>query len=227
MTGRNTSQCDFVDRLEDEWRKKLFNFSMLPLAVGARLQRAAFYIESHIARLAAMCGLNSREFMALSALWRSGPPFALNPMQLLEEYFVPAATLTRQLDRLAALGLVERKPDPDDRRAILVRLTRRGYKLVDATMHRHTANQPEFKALEQLSTRELETLNGLLRKTLLLFERQASLRSARPRTNRYKVTTPPKPKLKVHQPAGRLTHRGAGRQAKAPGSRSRNERTPA
>src|SRR5579885_2132729 len=136
MTGRNTSQCDFVDRLEDEWRKKLFNFSMLPLAVGARLQRAAFYIESHIARLAASCGLNSREFMAISALWRSGPPFALNPMQLLEEYFVPAATLTRQLDRLEQIGLVERRPDLQDRRAVLVELTAKGHKLVDHAMRR-------------------------------------------------------------------------------------------
>jgi DNA-binding MarR family transcriptional regulator len=189
MEKETSLQTDFVGRLEEEWRKKRFGFSTVPLAVAARLQRAAFYFQGHIGRLAASCGLNSREFMAISALWRSGPPFALNPIQLLEEYFIPAATLTRQLDRLSALGLVERKVDPSDRRAVLVQLTPRGYKLVDDAMRHDSMKQPEFKALEQWSSREMDTLNRLLRKMLLLFEQQTSLRSARPRVRRRRKIT--------------------------------------
>ena len=44
--------ADFVDRLEQEWEKKHFKFSSLPLAICARVQRAAYYFETHIARLA-------------------------------------------------------------------------------------------------------------------------------------------------------------------------------
>ncbi len=186
MAKSSSARTDFVDRLEEQWRKKRFDFSTLPLAISARVQRAASYFQAQIGRVAASRGLNVREFMALTALWRSGPPFALNPMQMLEEYFIPAATLTRQLDRLTALGLVKRTLDPHDRRAVLVRLTPKGHKLVEDAMHRHTANQPEFEALEQLNGSELETLNRLLRKVLLRFEGQTTLRSARPRSPRQK-----------------------------------------
>ena len=180
-------RTDFVDRIERQWRKKRFNFSIMPLAIGARMQRAAFYFQAQIGRLAATCELNPREFLVLTALWRSGPPFALHPMHLIEEYFLPAATLTRQLDRLTALGLVRRTVDPEDRRAILVQLTPGGQKLVDEAVRHHTIDQPEFKALEQLTDRELDTLNRLLRKVLLQFEQQTTLRSARQRARRHKV----------------------------------------
>lgn len=189
MEKENSPRTDFVDRLEQQLRKKRFNFSTVPLAISARMQRAGFYFQAGIGRLAASRGLNSREFMVLSALWRCGPPFALHPMHLLEESFIPAATLTRQLDHLTAIGLVERTVDPDDRRAILVRLTPSGHKLVDDAAHHHTMDQPEFKALRQLSGRELDSLNRLLRKVLLQFEQQTTLRSARPRARRHKVET--------------------------------------
>ncbi len=184
MGKHDRASKDFVDRLEEEWEKKNFGYSTLPMAVSARIQRASFYLQSHIARLAASCGLNSREFMAISALWRSGPPFALNPMQLLEEYFVPAATLTRQLDRLEQIGLVERRPDLQDRRAVLVELTAKGHKLVDHAMRRLSPRQPDQLVLGKLGQSELMALNRSLKKLLLLFEQQATLRAARPRTRR-------------------------------------------
>jgi len=199
MAKETGLRTDFVDRLEQEWQKKHFDFSTLPLAICARVQRAAYYFETHIAGLAAVCGLNPREFRALSALWRSGPPFALNPIQLLEEYFIPAATLTRQVDRLAALGLVERTSDPDDRRAVLIKLTQRGHKLVDDAMRHNTVNQPVIKALEELDNRKLESLNQLLRSVLLLFEERASLRSARPRSPRQRIVQSPS-KMTGHRP---------------------------
>lgn len=60
-------QNDFVDRLEQEWRKKRIRFSALPLAISTRIQRAVFYPEAEIGRLTAKSGLSAREFMALSA----------------------------------------------------------------------------------------------------------------------------------------------------------------
>jgi DNA-binding MarR family transcriptional regulator len=184
MVKENGPQNDFVGRLEQQLLKKRFKFSTVPLAISARLQRAAFYFQAGIGRQAASFGLNHREFMVLSALWRCGPPFALHPMHLLEESFIPAATLTRQLDHLTAMGLVQRTVDPEDRRAILVRLTPSGHKLVDDAARHHTMDKPEFKALEQLSEREVDALNRLLRKLLLQLEEQTTLRSARPRTRR-------------------------------------------
>ena len=39
--------------------------------------------------------------------------------------------MTNRVDRLAARGFVERLPDPDDRRGVLVRLTAEGKTAVD------------------------------------------------------------------------------------------------
>jgi DNA-binding MarR family transcriptional regulator len=174
---------DSVARLEAEWRKKRFGFSAMSLAVGARIHRLAFYMEAELGRATAQSGLSAREFMALSALWRSGAPFALNPMQLLEEYLIPAATLTRQIDRLESLGLVKRRSDPSDRRAVLVQLTKRGLDVVEDIVIRRRTNQ---KLMEQMSRRELQDLNRLLHKLLLMFEEETSLRSARPPSRRGK-----------------------------------------
>ena len=71
MAKETCLRTDFVDRLEQEWQRKRFGFFTLPLAICARVQRSADYFETHIAGLAALCGLNPREFRALSALWRS------------------------------------------------------------------------------------------------------------------------------------------------------------
>lgn len=48
------------------------------------------------------------------------------------------ANMTRILDRLAAKGLVERRPDPEDRRAFTVVLTRAGVELVNQVVNLFT-----------------------------------------------------------------------------------------
>jgi DNA-binding MarR family transcriptional regulator len=181
MEKRDDLRHDSVDRLEAEWRKKHFGFSAVPLAVGARIQRAAFYLEAELGRAAGQFRLSAREFMALSALWRSGVPFALNPMQLLEEYLIPAATLTRQIDRLESLGLVKRKSDPSDRRSVLVQLTNSGKEVVEEIVIRQRTGQ---KIIERMSRKELQELNRLLHRLLLMFEEETTLRSARPPSRR-------------------------------------------
>ena len=62
----------------------------------------------------------------LAALRRAGPPYELSPGRLLRETLVTSGTMTNRVDRLAARGFVERYPDPDDRRGVIVRLTPEG-----------------------------------------------------------------------------------------------------
>lgn len=170
MVRENRQQADVVDRAEQQLSKKRLKFSLIPLTIMARTQRAAFYFQAQSSRMAKSCGLNGREFLVLTALWRSEPPFSLHPMHLLEEYFIPAATLTRQLDRLSAMGLVRRTVDPKDRRGIQIRLTAKGHRLMDHAMRQLARDQPEYKALQEVGERDLNSLNRLLRKVLLRLE---------------------------------------------------------
>jgi DNA-binding MarR family transcriptional regulator len=76
--------------------------------------------------------------------------------------------MTNRIDRLERRGLVQRMPDPADRRGVHVRLTPRGKERVDAALADLLAREREL--LRGLSRAEQETLSGLLRRLVLPFE---------------------------------------------------------
>jgi DNA-binding MarR family transcriptional regulator len=73
--------------------------------------------------------------------------------------------MPKRLDRLEGAGLVERQPDPDDRRGRLVTLTSKGLELVDQAVVDHLANEEHL--LGALSGSERRALSDLLRRLLL------------------------------------------------------------
>ena len=85
----------------------------------------------------------------LAALRRAGAPYELSPGKLLRETLVTSGTMTNRVDRLVARGYVERNPDPDDRRGVLVRLTPEGKAAVAAHFAMHD---------DKLSRRTLQSI---------------------------------------------------------------------
>ena len=112
----------------------------------------------------AKAGLQQGEFDVLATLRRSGKPFALTPTQLYETLMISSGGMTARLDRLEAAGLVERSPDPRDRRGRLIALTQAGRELIDATITRHVANEEQI--LHSLTRAEQKQLDGLLKKLI-------------------------------------------------------------
>jgi DNA-binding MarR family transcriptional regulator len=167
-TQSNTEGQDFVDRMLEEIHAEYPDRDTRAMAAVSRIQRAAFFFDAALTRVAAGAGLNVRELLLIAALRRAGPAYCLNPAQLLKECFAPSATMTRQIDHLAHLGLVERKPDPSDRRSVLVRLTQRGRKLIDATVSLGIlSDEPEMETANTLTSAEIDTLNRILHKLLV------------------------------------------------------------
>lgn len=73
-----------------------------------------------------------------------------------------AATMQGVIKRLIARGLIERRPDPDDRRRLLLTLSPNGIKLVaDATKRGHEITD---RTLEPLSASDRQTFLRLLRR---------------------------------------------------------------
>jgi DNA-binding MarR family transcriptional regulator len=72
--------------------------------------------------------------------------------------------MTARLDRLEKAGLIERRPNPDDRRGTLVGLTRKGLTLIDKLVGLHVEN--ERRILSCLTQAEQKELNRLLAKLL-------------------------------------------------------------
>jgi DNA-binding MarR family transcriptional regulator len=83
--------------------------------------------------------------------------------------------MTKRIDQLERAGLVERRPDPGDRRGTLVRLTPAGKRLIDRAVDAHVANEESL--LEPLSAAEARALDNLLRKLLAGLEPTAAARS--------------------------------------------------
>jgi DNA-binding MarR family transcriptional regulator len=79
---------------------------------------------------------------------------------LTRQLLVTAGNVTGVVDRLAGLGLVERRPVPEDRRAVRVRLTPRGRHLAQRALPRH---KKEVTALlDGVSQDDLARLRDLL-----------------------------------------------------------------
>jgi DNA-binding MarR family transcriptional regulator len=99
----------------------------------------------------------------LAALRRSGQPYDLSPGRLVAETMVTSGTMTNRVDRLVARGLVERRPDPEDRRGVLVSLTTSGRKAVDAALDELLAHEQEILgALDRAdATRLADALRAL------------------------------------------------------------------
>ena len=76
--------------------------------------------------------------------------------------------MTNRIDRLAARGLVERLPDPRDRRGVRVRLLTPGRELVEAALA--DLLEREQHILDGLSMGEREQIAALLRRLVQPFE---------------------------------------------------------
>lgn len=121
-------------------------------------------LRDHVNPLFADAGLQPGEFDVLATLRRSGEPYMLSPTTPYEALMISSGGVTDRLDHLERAGLVERRPDPNDRRGKLIALTEAGKHLIDETIGRHVAN--EAKLLSVLSPTEQERLNALLKKLI-------------------------------------------------------------
>jgi DNA-binding MarR family transcriptional regulator len=161
-------QVDHLDSIEQAWKRERPDLDVAPLVLLGRLFRASALANERLGD-----GLSGRDlrpgwFDLLAALRRTGEPFELNPSQLMSATMLSSGGMTKRLDRLAHAGLVERRPDPDDRRGTLVRLTSRGRAAIEEALPVHLEN--EERLLARLTLAERGRLDTLLRKLLLDLE---------------------------------------------------------
>jgi DNA-binding MarR family transcriptional regulator len=155
---------DAVDDFVSSWARERPDLDLAPMATIGRLGRLHVHMGRAIESVFAEHGLQIGEFDVLAALRRSGTPYEMTPTTLARTLMLSPAGMTNRLDRLEAAGLVERRPDRDDRRSSIITLTAAGYEAVDAAVTAHVAN--EARLLAGLTRAEQRSLDQLLR-TLL------------------------------------------------------------
>lgn len=153
---------DAVDRITAQWRRERPDLDSTPMEVIGRISRVATLIQRELEGVFAQHGLAGGDFDVLATLRRSGAP--LTPGELSRSTMVTTGGMTKRLDRLEALGLIRREPDPRDRRGRLIALTDEGRVLVDRAVEAHLQN--EERLLADLPAVKREQLAGLLRELL-------------------------------------------------------------
>ncbi len=162
---------DEVDRLVEAWHRERPDLDVSPMQVLSRVTRLARHLDLARRQAFADHRLETGEFDVLSALRRAGAPYQLSPGHLLRETMVTSGTMTNRIDRLVGKGLVERLPDPGDRRGVLVRLTLAGRGRVDAALE--GLLEREQVLLRGLAPHDREDLARLLRTVVRRFDPDA------------------------------------------------------
>lgn len=152
---------DAVDLITAAWARERPDVDTDPMAVVGRLTRLGRILDRELQKFFAAHGLEHWEFDVLATLRRSGSEQGLTAGQLNRAAMITSGAITNRVDRLTAKGLVQRTPDPDDRRSVRVQLTPAGRDRVDDLLAAHMDN--EERLLAALSPEDRSQLVGLLR----------------------------------------------------------------
>ena len=137
-----TARVDSVDKMIRAWRVSRPGLDARPLEVVGRLLLCARHLEQALVEALKPLGLSYGDFDVVNTLRRLGRQ--TNPRELARSSLITSGAMTARLDRLAAAGLVERAPDPADRRGVLVSLTAEGTRLADQALAAVLAADEDF-----------------------------------------------------------------------------------
>lgn len=151
---------DPVDRIVAQWRSVRPDLDPSAKEITGRMIRIADAFHRRFEAGFAPLGLSGGQFGVLAALRRVGKPYELTPTDLAREQMMTSGGMTPVIDSLERGGMVERTPNPSDRRGRLVKLTPAGLALIDRAMETHAATEREL--VGGLSTADQAKLVKLL-----------------------------------------------------------------
>ena len=143
-----TEHADAPVRAVAQWKQELPELAAENMLLIGRLKRAAAVIARELEKVYGEYGLTEGSFDVLATLRRSGAPYTLTPTELFSALMVTSGTMTTRLKNLENQGLIDRLPNPDDARSMLVRLTDKGKELIEQAVFPHVEN--EKRLMEKL-----------------------------------------------------------------------------
>lgn len=156
--------ADAVDDVLAQWARERPDVDAWPMGIVGRISRLSRLLERDLKQFFAAHDLEAWEYDVLATLRRAGEPYELTAGALLNAAMVTSGAMTNRIDRLEAKELVERIRDTADRRSVRVRLTSRGFDLIDDLISDHAAD--EARLLDVLKPTERKQLTDTLRRLL-------------------------------------------------------------
>ena len=154
---------DGIDTMRERLAELYPDLDTSAFGVTGRVLRLAQAIDRRRAEHLKEFNLAPGDFDVLATVRRIEDEDGVNPGRLLQSVLITSGGLTKRLDRLETAGWVARHPDPDDRRATLVRLTDGGRELIDTVLPELLTREHEFLS-DALSDRQRDQVAGALRR---------------------------------------------------------------
>jgi DNA-binding MarR family transcriptional regulator len=163
-------ETDAVDEIVEQVRAWLPELEVTGLPITGRILRLARYLEAGREEELARFGLTLGDFDLLATLRRraAGESIKIRDLQL--SLMLSSGGTTKRLDRLESAGLIERHPDPNDRRGTLIKLSPKGLDLIDEAVPAVTRYETAVVSSAIGSKRNRAAVEDGLRQMLLAQE---------------------------------------------------------
>lgn len=158
-----TDSTDVVDMIRARLAELYPGLDTRAFGITGRILRLAELIESRRAEYLNTFQLTPGEFDVLATVRRLDTGHGVNPGGLLDSLLITSGGLTKRLDRLEDDGLIERHPDPDDRRGTLIRLSSDGLDHIDRVLPGLLEMETQVVSTT-FSDLQLEQVSSLLRR---------------------------------------------------------------
>jgi DNA-binding MarR family transcriptional regulator len=123
-----------VAELAQQWHEQRPDLDLTSFRLVAAVMQLAQILEAEFRSLAqSRFGIGPGDMRILLALRRAGPPYAMRPTDLFQSLLISSGAVTKQVERLAALGYVSRVPAQAGRGRSLIALTEAGMAAADFT----------------------------------------------------------------------------------------------
>jgi DNA-binding MarR family transcriptional regulator len=167
------TRLNFSRETVDGWSHLRPDDDLFGLGVVHTLIWSGRLAEELLEKTAIASGLRRRGDYEVLALLRRGEPELLTPLQVAQQLQTSQSGMTGKLDRLEEQGLIQRSPDPEDRRAIRLGITDSGRALIDEAFT--TCLSVYQSMLNEFSPTEAKQLEALLEKLLARLDHLSGL----------------------------------------------------
>lgn len=168
------SRSSFVSESVAGWSHLRPDDDLFGLGVVQRLVWCGRLAEELLERTAIASGLRRRGDYEVLALLRRVEPALLTPLEVASQLMTSQSGMTGKLDRLEQLGLIQRIPDGEDRRAIRLGITDQGRALIDEAF---TKSQRVYESmLDEFTPTEAKNFDTLLEKLLKRLDEVSDIR---------------------------------------------------
>lgn len=142
-----------IQKENDKYRYGEENNLNLKLVIAIR--RSLQPEENYLTSLLSEAGLTLPQFGVLESLYHVGP---MNINQIIEKTLSTSGNMTVVIKNLVNQGCITKDKDPEDGRACIIRITKKGYDLIESIFPTHLDGLQSF-----FSSLDLEEKKELLR----------------------------------------------------------------